>query len=436
MPENSTRITDGKFTRSTGNKIRRCPIGKYKQVLLILAALLCTTSCATAEVPSSSPNPGIPIILVHGFGGWGRESLGGLDYWGGFEDLEAILRQRGYNVMTAEVGPFSSDWDRACELYANIKGGTVYYGAAHSARYGHRRFGREYSGLYPQWSEENPVAIIGHSMGGTTARLLAHLVRNGNQAEREYANHSPLFASGPQSIKAVVTISSPHNGTSLISSDGAVDSLIDAVTATLNGLAGSRLLPGYDLRLDHWGLSRTDDESLVDYIERVRDSEFWREGNPDSAISGLAIESMTRFNSEYPADPEVAYISWATSASFSGPVTNYHYPQVSMQALFLTPSLFLGRFEPRTGEIAPEQWWENDGVVNSISMQGPILGSDDSIRPLNGAPLAGVWNFAGTLESTDHADVIGIPFWGPLAGGEFETAADFYEHLCRMIIDF
>ncbi|TYZ66215.1 hypothetical protein PybrP1_011866, partial [[Pythium] brassicae (nom. inval.)] len=57
-----------------------------------------------------------PIVLVHGFSGWGRDELLGLKYWGGIQgDLQEQLKAQGYTVYTAAVGPFSSNWDRACE---------------------------------------------------------------------------------------------------------------------------------------------------------------------------------------------------------------------------------------------------------------------------------------------------------------------------------
>ena len=73
-----------------------------------------------------------PIILVNGFAGWGREEMLGVKYWGGVHDIQEDLKRNGYTVHTATVGPVSSNWDRACELYAQINGGTVDYGAAHA----------------------------------------------------------------------------------------------------------------------------------------------------------------------------------------------------------------------------------------------------------------------------------------------------------------
>ena len=71
-----------------------------------------------------------PIVFVHGIAGWGRDEMAGYLYWGGGiiggnADIEAILRKNNFQAYTADVGPFSSNWDRAVELYYQIKGGCV-----------------------------------------------------------------------------------------------------------------------------------------------------------------------------------------------------------------------------------------------------------------------------------------------------------------------
>ena len=62
--------------------------------------------------------------------------------------MKQELTKLGYRVHEANVGAFSSNYDRAVELYYYIKGGRVDYGAA---KYGHKRYGRTYEGIMPDW---------------------------------------------------------------------------------------------------------------------------------------------------------------------------------------------------------------------------------------------------------------------------------------------
>ena len=98
----------------------------------------------------------------------------------------------------------SSLHDRACELYFSLVGGTVDYGAEHSALHNHGRYGRTFShGLYPMWSKENPLHFLGHSVvsllpsfryypyaetyqGGPTLVKLQHLLANGQFGEEAH----------------------------------------------------------------------------------------------------------------------------------------------------------------------------------------------------------------------------------------------------------
>ena len=71
--------------------------------ILLIGGLLARNNC--------------PIVLVHGLFGWGMEEMGGYRYWGGTRDLELILKEAVYTVYTVSVGPISSNWDRAVEVY-------------------------------------------------------------------------------------------------------------------------------------------------------------------------------------------------------------------------------------------------------------------------------------------------------------------------------
>ena len=119
-----------------------------------------------------------PIVLIHGFLGWGNEEMGNYRYWGGHKDIQKMLEENGFKVFNVSVGPISSNWDRAIEIYYQLKGGQIDYGYKHSEKYGliQKPSDKQYVGLYPEWDKNNPVHLVGHSMGGQTARMLQYLL--------------------------------------------------------------------------------------------------------------------------------------------------------------------------------------------------------------------------------------------------------------------
>lgn len=133
---------------------------------LLIYFIILISLCLPAFTRAAFSKNSDPIVLVHGFAGWGRDSFHGFSYWGGFHDLQEDLKYEGNRVLTASVGSFSSNYDRAIDLYAQIKGGCADYGVTHSQKFGHARFGRCYTQpLYPQWDENNKLHFIGHSQG-------------------------------------------------------------------------------------------------------------------------------------------------------------------------------------------------------------------------------------------------------------------------------
>jgi len=209
---------------------------KTCQILLAIATLL-SIACNTVSGDVASNK--YPIVLVHGFLGWGRTEMLGFKYWGGVQgDLESQLKQQGYEVYTATVGPISSNWDRACELYAQIKGGRVDYGAKHSSTHGHSRYGREFPGLYKQWGsvvngDVQKIHLIGHSMGGQTIRMMAQLLSSGSKGapveEPAASDLSPLFAGGCNWVRSVTTVSAPNQGTNLANGISEIGVLLSKV---------------------------------------------------------------------------------------------------------------------------------------------------------------------------------------------------------------
>ncbi|SMO78201.1 esterase/lipase family protein [Melghirimyces algeriensis] len=369
------------------------------------------------EPEKKQPNNTYPIILVHGLGGF--DTLYGFHYWGGSRSIAESLRKKGYEVYTTDIGTFSSNWDRACELYAQIKGGRVDYGKAHSEKHGHARYGRTYPGLYPEWGTVDPhtnnvrkVHLISHSMGGQTARMLVHLLVHGDSKERKHTPKkkvSSLFAEKKRSwVHSMVTLSTPHDGTPFLYEVSEKFPYIQQVIGAMAAVFGNRPIIDYDFKLDQWGLKRKSGESFDSYLNRVINSRFW-EKTKDTAEWDLSPEGAREINRLTSAQPDIYYFSVGNEQTYRDPFTGYQRPELWMNPLFYYPAIVIGRSNRINGDIVINQsWWENDGLVSTNSMDGPEIGSTDEIVSFDGKPKIGKWNYLGTLDSYDHLDIVGI----------------------------
>ena len=75
----------------------------------------------------------LQYIFVHGLSGWGSYDAAyrRMPCWGmRGGDLIVFLRGKGFDCYAASVAPTGSARDRACELYAQLAGTRVDYGAA------------------------------------------------------------------------------------------------------------------------------------------------------------------------------------------------------------------------------------------------------------------------------------------------------------------
>lgn len=387
-------------------------------MVLICLLLGSTFACAlapTRAAASTSRQNYYPIILVHGLAGFDNV-LGIYQYWGGTYNISKDLNSRGYENYVAAVGPFSSNWDRACELYAEIKGGTVDYGEAHAKKYGHARFGRTYPGFYPEWGQEDSsgkikkVNLIGHSMGGMTSRCLVQLLEQGSAEERAASGGSvsPLFKGGKSWVAAVLTVATPHDGstaTYALAGKGKT-SLIQYAVVFLSAIGGKQLIDVYDFYLDQWGLNRQPGESTESFIERV--DNMARNTDRDLSVWDLKPEGAKELNSWAKAQPDVYYFSQAASCTYKDPLTGKYLPTAAMNPLFMIFAAHIGAYTQNNPVAIDKSWWENDGLVSLCTADGPHLGSSDRIVEYDGTPNRGEWNYMGKVKNIDHAAIAGI----------------------------
>lgn len=163
-----------------------------------------------------------PVILVPGILGYGEDKKflhKVIPYFGLLSaSVENVIQSTGKEAHTASFEVLSGVWERTCELYAQIKGGTVDYGADYSARHNRARYGKTYAGWVPNWGEDDTkITLIAHGFGAPVARLLVNLMTSGSPAEKAAGyDYSPLFEGGhPKAVHAVVTLAGNNDGTTL-----------------------------------------------------------------------------------------------------------------------------------------------------------------------------------------------------------------------------
>jgi len=361
-----------------------------------------------------------PIVLVHGMCGWGRDEMFGYKYWGGLADTQTYLNLYGYKTFTASVGPISSNWDRAVELYHNIVGGRVDYGAAHALKHGHNRYGRTYTGFYKQWSATKKVHFVGHSLGGASPRFLIQLLENGDASEMAYipngkeAPTSDLFKGNKKNwVASHTTIAGVHNGALTVDSDYFRPYLMKMVLGmgAIGGI-GLEQYTFYNFDLGHWGLQRQPKETVKAYFDRIlartpsdatSSARFWE--SKDNCMYDLKVTTMQQQNEWVKSSPNVYYASYTFNDTKEQSTGNWT-PLPTMNLLFKLESLNIGK----TSANLPQgftSWRPNDGLVSVVSSQYP-LGHDYVLMDPANRKLApkGVWDVHPTINGQDHLSVV------------------------------
>ena len=343
-----------------------------------------------------------PIILVHGFNGYASGTgpvTGNGNYWGG-NRLKIIqdYRAKGYNVMEASVSAFGSNYDRAVELYYYIKGGRVDYGAAHAAKYGHERYGKTYAGAYKDWKPGQKIHLIGHSMGGQTIRYLEELLRHGSPEEVEYQKQhggdiSPLYKGGQDNmISSITTIATPHNGTHAADLLGN-EEIIRQVAYDYARSKGNKL-SHVDVGLSQWGLKQREDETLVQYIQRVKQSKLWT--TKDNGFYDLTTEGTDILNQKTSLNPNIVYKTYQGESTRPGP-NGTQKADVNMNIGYTLTANTIGK-------VKDKAWRENDGLVSVISGQYPLNQAHTSATD---QVQKGVWQVTPVKHNWDHGDFVG-----------------------------
>ncbi|MBR6939435.1 MAG: hypothetical protein IKH65_01375 [Clostridia bacterium] len=395
--------------------------------VIIALSSVCISAYAADRNASALPETfdnRYPFVFVHGFNGWGSaEGLNNLiPYWGATcGDLMKFLGKNGYECYSASVGPISSAWDRACELYAQLTGTTVDYGAAHSAEHGHDRYGRTYEKpLFEGWGRKDKnggikkIHLIGHSFGGTTIRLFTYLMTYGCSEEIKASpdDVSPLFKGGQEKlIYSVTCICTPHNSASTyyFAKDLYIFDPLMVLSALYTGFMGRSLLNGrvVDFHLEQFGLSNTPGKYDCDeYFKAVKN---FLEHSDDTCQRDLCPDRMQELNNMIEISPHIYYFSYAFDTTVEGKLTGIRLPSITTNPLIAPIScwiLFHREFtDSLTGQVYDEEWKPNDSLCNTISETYPF---DEPHRDYDETDVkTGIWNVM-PVSKGDHGTAIGL----------------------------
>ena len=400
-----------------------------KIISVILSVILVISMCsissfaldndASAEEKVYDLTNEYPWVFVHGMGGW--VDWDGEAYWGGWADSEgdviALYNSLGVEAYAAEVGPFNSAWDRACEVYAQLTGTVVDYGAAHSAAHCHDRYGYDYTDKYIMdeiWDTESAINLVGHSFGGPAVRLFASLLAYGDADEiaATGADTSPLFTGGHAgAVNAVITFSGVHNGSpiaNLVHDSPIMTMLFGALN--LWGATVGRNLMMWDMQMGHIGLTPTQDEERTTFSwEKVKTAV----ANQDNCGYDLTLRGAAELNAKIKTVESAYYYSYSCNASNKTAVNTY-VPISTTFTLFLPTSLYIGALEGKTidGIYMDETWAKNDGIVPLASALYPSTDAATA-RSYEEAVSAGEeiepgrWYYMPIMEGFDHFDFCG-----------------------------
>ena len=377
--------------------------------------------------------PKYTLVFVHGMYGWGENE--GINkyirYWGATSgSIAEYLRNKGCKCYEASVGPASSAWDRACELYAQLTGTWVDYGKVHSEKRGHKQFGRNYEKpMIENWSAENKIHLIGHSFGGTTIRMLAHLLTYGAPEEVEASgpNVSPLFKGGKGDwVYSLTAICSPLNGTS--AHDTVVryhlKNILRFGTYLYTGGLGRSVLNGklVDFHLEQFGLTNTpgqkDSESFREAVKKINASD-------DHVEYDMSPEGSKAINDRIKITPDIYYFSYPYNSVKQTKGGKAHLPSYTkFPFLSITSALMTNDMKRHADEGENLEKFYNDGLVDTFSATHPhtepycLWEDTKQLRP-------GVWNVMPITQG-DHGTAIGL-----FESKEITTR--FYDHITDIL---
>ena len=397
--------------------------------LIILAVTFIVPASATPAIgrypDKDSFVTDYPYVFVHGMGGWGpANSYYDLSpYWGGGlgtsdEDLLFLLNAHGVEAYGVQVGPLSSAWDRACEIYAQLTGTVTDYGEAHSKAHGHDRYGFSYEGkplMGKAWNINDKINLVGHSFGGATIRLFTSLMAFGDEAEIKATGKdtSPLFTGGHKSVHSCITLSAPHNGTQVsnILYDLKLPFLFLTFAYNLVGATFGNNYMVFSMQMSHFGLTPKQNQKRT-FINPVKIFNYYKAA--DNCYEDMTLRGARALNETIKLSPDTYYYSYSTAATEPTGIGGRQKIIDTVTPIFTISSNLIAFSEGKTydGVKIEGDWAVNDGIVPLASALYPecdkATATDYEDALAKGEKIQkGRWYYMDTMVGMDHFDFCG-----------------------------
>ena len=365
-----------------------------------------------------------PILFIHGMYGFGESErlYDFVPYYGMVTgSLIKRLRKQGYEAYAPKIGAVASAWDRACELWAIINGGTVDYGEAHSKKYGHARYGRTYDKpLIPDWGKKGKdgkmvkIHMFGHSFGGATMRYFVQLLADGSKEECKASgkNVSPLFEGGKGDwVCSITSLAGPHDGTTIMHAiPGFVPILKYATYTIANILGNTKFNKVYDFFLDEWDLTTVPGKEKKAKSGLIEPLKIYRAAHShDNLFWDLRIDGAAEMNKKTKCQPTTYYFTVPTLGTMEKDGKICRAP-IMVPPLWITGKA-MANYEPpkKLAKLInfDQSWKHSDGLATYGSCLHPKNEPWTMFADVDKKHLKkGIWYTMPDAES-DHGTIIG-----------------------------